>query len=168
MTFHAWILRKSTGIHTLWIGVSACWFLGYLIGYSFADSSFLSLMHSALLQPVSIVGLFVCIFLPLLLTWVSVSLNKPVIILTVCLTKAIAFGFSCKLLLLTAGSAAWLYRVLFLFSDSCILIVLFMTWFRFFSFKAHLKPNNGIVLFCATAIAIVDYSAISPYLLGLL
>ena len=56
------------------------WVSGLLLGYLFCKPCFVSLMRSALLQPVSIVGLFICIFLPLILSYFSILLKKPIII----------------------------------------------------------------------------------------
>ena len=126
-------------------------------------------MRSVLCQPVSIVGLFCSIFLPLIFTYLSVITEKPVIIWIVCFLKSAAYSFSCVFLSQHFGSASWLVRVLFLFSDSCSLLALFILWFGICGCE-HAGRRYSF-LFCGTfciLIAAIDYFFISPFVMGLL
>lgn len=168
MTIYANSSRSLPGSLYRCIPLVLSWFLGILLGCFFAEPFSVSLMRSAVLQPVSIVGVFVCIFLPLIFSFVSFYANKPIIILIVCFLKAVAYGFSCLLVYRTYDSAAWLIQVLFLFSDSCFMIVLFVVWFR--RFLGVGSPGVSELWMC-TAIGIflasADYFVISPILEGL-
>ena len=168
MTIYANVQRSISKSRYWCITLIFSWLAGLAVGSCFYKPSLFSLMRSALFQPVSIVGLFVCLFLPLLCSYFSFVTEKPVLIVIVCFFKAVAFGFSCSLISQTYGTAAWLARFLFLFSDSCFLLVLFVLWLRRFL-------NTGIqnmtdVYVCAVIgilIAAVDYFVISPFVVGL-
>ena len=145
------------------------WCLGILFGYFFYEPSFLSMMRCAVMQPVSIVGLFSCLFLPLLFSFLSVITNKPIIIIIVCFLKAASYGFSITILSELFATSTWLIRFLFLFSDSCFCIVLLVLWLRRFH-------DSRICTYCdffvcsmiGIGIAAVDIFVISPFLQGLL
>lgn len=168
MTIYANILRGLSRSAYQCIALIFSWLSGLLIGCCLCKLYSFSLMRSALLQPVSIVGLFVCIFLPLILSYFSFAANKPIFITIVCFLKAVAFGFSCALVSQTFDAASWLIQILFLFSDSCFLLVLFVLWLRrFLIADAH---GVGDILVCAVfgiLIASADYFVVSPILEGL-
>lgn len=125
-------------------------------------------MRSVIFQPVSIVGLIFSLFLPLLCTYVAVSLNKPIIILIVCFFKAVAFGFTYSWISVLFGSASWLVRLLFMFSDYCFLHVLFALWIQFSSkhhdFKAY---DFCFSILLALIVTAADYLLVSPFVIGL-
>ncbi len=146
------------------------WIFGLLSGCGFLHfyKPFLfSQMRSAYFGPVSIVGLFCSVFLPLIFTYLSVITEKPVIIWIVCFLKAAAYSFSCTLVSQLFGDASWLFRLLFLFSDSFFLLALFILWFR----RCGCERFSGRYdfLLCTAlgfVIAAVDYFVISPFILG--
>jgi len=144
------------------------WISGILFGYFFYEPSFSSLMRSAVSEPVSIVGLFSCVILPLLCSCFFLVMKQPVLILIVCFVKAVSFGFSCGMLAQLFTSAAWLVRFLFLFSDSCFSIILLFLWLRRIS-DPHIHGLRDF-FYCALigiGIAFIDGFIISPYLQGL-
>lgn len=145
-----------------------CWIFGILIGFFFAFTNqepFLSLMRSVVSQPVSIVGLLVSIFLPLILSAFTFS---PVMLLLICFLKAISFGFTFALASLYFYNAAWLFRTLFLFSDLICSVVLLGLCIRSFDAKKHFFLDCYIgIMICIMAVGI-DYLMISPFLQGLL
>lgn len=153
------------------IALCLAWVTGLLYGCAIAltnNSVFLIWMRSAVSQSVSIVGLLVSVFLPLLLTYISVVIEKPFIILIVCFLKAAAFAFCGTLIHQCYGTASWLVGYLHLFSDSCFLFFLFALWYWHFgssrmigSFDLSLCGIIGFVL------AALEYLLISPFLLGL-
>ena len=151
------------------VSLLTTWLLGFLLGYYFCEPSFFSMMRSVVFEPVSIVGLFTCLFLPLLFSFFSVITNHPVIILIVCFLKAVSFGFSCAILSGLFTSAAWMIRFLLLFSDSCFCVVLLVLWIcRFRSWKTHSFCDFFTCSFIGIGIAAADIFVISPYLQGLL
>ena len=145
------------------------WVLGLAIGYSISEPYYFPMMRSAFFQPVSIVGLFVCIFLPLSLSYVFAFLEKPIFILIVCFIKSVAYGFSCGLISLYFKEASWLFCFLFLFSDSCFLLILLTFWLK------TLPDGKRICIrtarFCSIVgilVAAADYCVVSPFLERLL
>mgnify|MGYP003307801399 CR=1 FL=1 len=145
------------------------WVSGLLLGYLLCKPCFVSLMRSALLQPVSIVGLFICIFLPLILSYFSILLKKPIIILVVCFIKSIAYGFSYGLLALLYSEASWLLRSLFLFSDSCMLLILVTLWLNLYSAdRKRIYRAFRLATVVAGVVAILDYCVVSRFLESLL
>ena len=159
-------MRRLTYLFLLWP-------LGLLAGYGFfyACRPFLSpLMPSLLVQPVSIVGFFVSIFLPFLFTSLSIVTHNPVYCLTVCFIKALAFGFTGSVVAYFYMSAGWLVRLIFLFSDCCTLPVLFLLWLNVLSSEERTHCQRlvlGCVLYCI-AVIVIDYCVISPFLYGLI
>ena len=145
------------------------WILGLALGYLLSKPCYIPLMRSALLQPVSIVGFIVCIFLPLILTSLSICLEKPILILIVCFIKSAAYGFSCGLISLIFCSASWLVRFLFLFSDSCFLLVLLSIWIKAFSDTKKIRFRSlQYAAVIAVLIGIADYCVVSPLIERLL
>ena len=145
------------------------WCLGILLGYFFYEPSFFSMVRCAVMQPVSIVGLFSCLFFPLLISFLSVIMNKPIIILIVCFLKAASYGFSITILSSLFATATWLIRFLFLFSDSCFCVVLLVLWLhRFHYSKIHNYCDFFACLMIGIGIAAADIFVISPFLQGLL
>ena len=144
------------------------WMCGILLGYLFYEPSLFPMMRSVIVIPVSIVGLVSCMFLPLLCSCFSILLDKPIIILIVCFIKAVSFGFSCAMLTQMFSSAAWMIRLLFLFSDSCFCVILLILWFRRFTKPCIHGLNDFLVCFLlAIGIAVADGYMISPFLQGL-
>lgn len=148
------------------------WFVGFFAGFSFFRTfkqSELLLMRSVVFQPVSIVGLICAIFLPLLCTYISVLINKPMIALVLSFLKAASFSFSLSLLTLLYGSASWLLCVLCMFSDTCFLLILFAVWLQY----PVICNVNSKRLFTGSfilglLILFGDYFVVSPFLIGLL
>ena len=141
------------------------WILGLAIGYILCEPNYISLMRSAFQQPVSIVGLFVCIFLPLIASSYFIQLEKPIFVLIVCFIKSTAYGFSCSLISLVFPNASWLLRFLLLFSDSCFLLVLLFFWLKTFCNPKPLRFETARYYFLiGILVAFVDYSMVSHIL----
>lgn len=142
------------------------WFVGLIIGFSlcFMYKPYYSLpMRSVLFQPVSIIGLFCVVFIPLLFAYFSFTF-KPILVLIVCFFKAIAFGFSYVWVSLTFESASWLIRILFLFSDYCSLLILLILLIRYADYLHYLTKRD--FLFAAAfdlMLVIGDYFFLSPF-----
>ena len=150
---------------------SLLWIAGILVGFGLfcICKPFLFLqMRSSILQPVSIVGLCLSIFLPLLCTVLSVLLDRPILALAVCFIKAASFSFSLSWISSIYGTASWLVYMLFMFSDICFLLILFICWFRFpCSFNAKVKRFFCVAILLGLLIALGDYFVISPFLVRL-
>ena len=147
----------------------ACWIIGLLIGYFFSEPFSFSLMRSAAQQPVSIVGLFIALFYPLICTYFSFLTEKPIVVLIVCFLKAVAFGFSGALISQYFQSAGWIVCLLLMFSDCCFVCVLLILWLRCFSgVSVHPMSDLFVCAVIGICIAAADYFIISPFLQGLL
>lgn len=171
MVLHAAKLIEYFKKNHFLITFSLFWIAGILLGFGlfFICRPFLFLqMRSAILQPVSIVGLCSSIFLPLFCTVVSILLNRPILALAVCFIKAASFSFSISWISAIYGAASWLVYMLFMFSDICFLLILFIYWFRFpYSFNAKFKRFFCSAVLFGSLIALGDYFIISPFLVRL-
>ena len=157
--------------HRYRISLCIFWLLGISVGCWISQvlkPSFFLLMRSVVCQPVSIVGLFTSIFLPLICSYLSFLTNNRIAVLLVCFLKAAAYAFSGVMMSLCFGSASWLFRFLFLFSDNCFLVILCFLWFRCGDRLSPLSSKDFLV--CTVfglLFASVDYFVISPFLMGL-
>ena len=141
------------------------WFLGLAVGHLLCVPSFVPLMRSVIYQPVSIVGLFICIFLPLILSYFSLLFQKPIMLLIVCFIKSIAFSFSFTLVSYIFDTASWLLRLLILFSDSFFLFFLMIFWLKTIS-DFNRSCYKSMYMFAAIGlyIGITDFVIVSPLL----
>ena len=150
------------------ISIVLCLSCGFIFGCSLYEPSFLSLMRCATLSPMSIVGIFVCIYLPLICTYFSFNFNKPIVIDIICFIKAAGFGFSCCLIDKYFSSAGWLIRLLLLFSDSFTLFILLSLWIQHFLFRCNCSKNSlFLAFFFCTVLIFIDIFAVFPFIQGL-
>jgi hypothetical protein len=153
------------------IALYVAWTIGLLYGCAIAltnNSVFLSWMRGSVFQSVSIVGLLVSVFFPLLLTYISLVIKKPIILMIVCFIKAAAFSFTGVLIHQCFGTASWLVRHLYLFSDSCFVFTLFALWHWQLG-SERLVGNFDLTFCCLIGLMVVaaDYWLVSPFLSGL-
>ena len=106
------------------------WCCGIILGCCIYDPFANSMMHSIVTTPVSIDGIFISTLFPLMCTYFSIAANKQSIVLIVCFIKAVAYGFSCKLVYSCFLSAGWVVFFLLLSSDSFILFMLLSLWIK--------------------------------------
>ena len=168
MAVHAFYRPYNRHSFFLILCLILCWCCGMFFGCRLYEPLSLSLMHSAVNTHVSIVGVFVCTVLPLLCTYFSFITEKPIIILIVCMLKAAAYGYSAKLINVCFSTAGWLVQLLFLFSDSCLLVLLLFLWIYHFAGNSK-RAICGLYL-CGLLSAIVvmfDNYVIHPFLEGL-
>ena len=156
-------------IRFLWIVLLIItWICGFLLGYFFCEPLFSPLMRSAVVMPVSIVGLFSCMFFPLICSFFSILLNHPIFVYIVCFFNSVAFGFSCCVLSQLFGSAAWLMCILFLFSDTCFGAIFLFLWLRrLYDPMIRGYHDFGYCIIICIGIAFADIFIISPFLQGL-
>ena len=145
------------------------WTFGLIVGRFLCVPSLITMMCSAFFQPVSIVGSCICIFLPFVLSLYFILCEKTILLLIVCFIKAVAYGFACSLLSCVYGTASWLLRGLFLFSDSCFLPIMMLFWLN------YCQEGNRVdrkLVFTGTLFGVLigatDYCLISPFLERLL
>ena len=152
--------------------LAVVWSAGLLTGSILADGAsqpFLLLTRSAAAAPVSVVGLCTITFLPFLLTALAVFLHRPRLLYGICFCKALLFSWSGCCIMASFGSAGWLVRLLYQFSD--LLLVPVLCWFslRHISGKHDLRLREGAgVLMIAMVVGSIDYWLVAPFLVKLI
>ncbi len=126
-------------------------------------------MRSALLAPVSIVGLLSIWTLPFLLSAFVVFLGRPLWLLLICFSKAFCYAFVSLGFFLAFGTAGWLARILLLFSDWVCMPLLYWFWQR--SLSGRRRPSRwdvAALLSVMLLVGSVDYRVIAPLLARLI
>ena len=145
--------------------------LGFSVGFYFFENAGklpVHMMRVALCCNVSISSLLCSVFLPFLLSFLSIYFSKQWLLYPICFWKYFFFGFSANCLLHAFGSAGWLIQSLLMFSDIVALIML--TWFCFRNLTIHRRPEIRDVLVIISVIfpiCVVDFVFISPFLVSL-
>ena len=149
---------------TVWI---AGLIFGTIMAAAASDAYFL-LMRIAPKSTVSIIGLAVTVLLPFLLTAFAVLSDRSLWLYPICFTKVFAFAFSGYGISAAYGSAAWLVRFLFQFSDILTIPILF--WFTFRHHKGRRpgwKRDFGIGCVLELLVCCLDLWFISPFLMAI-
>lgn len=148
------------------------WCLGLVCGILAARTArdtLIPLMRAAAGRPVWILDLLIVTTLPFLISAYAASLSEPWLLLAISAAKAFIFSFCAYGVSLAFGQSSWLVRFLFLFSDSCLIPVLFLFWLRHIEKNAPVRRWELIVcLAVAVIVGIIDYRIISPFLVALL
>ncbi|MBE6959260.1 MAG: hypothetical protein E7448_00855 [Ruminococcaceae bacterium] len=144
------------------------WLVGLVLGTVFAAGSgnqYFLMMHTATGHRVTIVGLTATVLLPFLLTAFAVYKNRRWLLYSICFAKAFAFAY-CGLGIAAAyGSASWLVRPLFQFSD--IVTVPILVWFALRNLNGmntRRRQDFGICLGFDIVVCCLDLWYISPFL----
>lgn len=148
------------------------WFLGMLLGVpaALAASEFLvPMMHESVQCSVSITGLLASTLLPFLLSAYAVSLSEPWLLLIISALKAFGFSYCACGVSLAFGQSSWLVRFLFLFSDHCLIPVLYLYWLR----HIHGQTKTSVwelpaCIGAALLVGSIDYCLIAPFLVSLI
>ena len=166
------LLIRSFSCNRRVLLLAVVWGAGLFLGSLLADSaghSFLLLTRSTVSTPVSVVGLCTVSFLPFLLAAVAVFFRRPNYLYAVCFCKALFFGCSGCCVMAVFGSAGWLVRFLYQFSD--LFLVPVLCWFalRHISVVRPLRKREVVILLVlAIAVCGVDYCLVSPFLAKLI
>lgn len=140
-------------------------FAGIICGTYFcfrSDLSLLTLMRASPDGSVSIVSLFLILFLPFLLSFVSCILDS-VLLFPICYCRAFLFSYIQTGFIFCFHPDGWLLRWLILFSDGMGLVMLYLFWVRVIQ-KG--KCGFGMLsMFSAgfLTIGLFDYYIILPY-----
>ncbi len=139
---------------------------GLLSGpWVFRNHSALSWVDGFLNGSPSYLRLILFTFLPFLLSAFAVSCRMPGLLLGISFVKGFLFGTAAFLLVSGCGSAGWLLRFFFLFSDSLSLPLLCCFWLRYLPGDRELEP--GVLLFNFAMVSLIcstDVCVISPFL----
>ena len=142
--------------------------MGIYLARTMQDSMF-SLMRAVAFSRVSIVGLFVLLFLPLLLSAAAVYFSIPAMVLPLSFCKGFCMGYCALGILFVFGSASWLVRLLLMFSDCFMILPLSWFWIRHISGCRNMLRRDFLICSAiAIVIGIVDYFLVSPFLVMLM
>lgn len=154
--------------NSVWI-LAFCWVFSICLGLhlgSNLDTEIYSLMRMAPGCHVSIVGLMLNLFLPIVISAAAVRYLSPHAIHLLVFGKGLCHGFCMYMILAEFSSAGWLLCRLLMFSDSCLLVPLFVLWIHQINgYQERLKRDMLNCLVVAFVSAIVDYFMISPLII---
>lgn len=135
-----------------------------IYGYLTAGTPFLSWMRGVVPGSVSIVGLLGITVFPFLISALAVFFSTPWLLLLVCFCKAFLFSFVSLGIWQAFGSAGWLARLLWMFSDCIGIPLLYGFWLRHLSGdRAVGGLETGCYLAAFVLLGSVDYRIISPF-----
>ena len=144
------------------------WISGLSLGTVFAavaSNHYFLMMHRAPSCPVTIVGLAATVLLPFLFTAFAVYKNRHWMLFVICFTKAFIFAHSGFGIHAAYGSAGWLIRPLFQFSD--LLTVPVLCWYSLQNLTktaSWRKREFWICLGIDILVCCLDLWYISPFL----
>lgn len=140
---------------------------GFWIAFSTSDIV-VSLMCAVVNCRVSIFGLVMMVFFPLLLSAAAVYFSVPDVLFPVIFVEGVSLGYCLAGMMLTFGSAGWLICFLLTFSESLMLIPQLWLWIQCFSCeKSAVFRSLKFCYLAAIAVCTVDYLYISPFILRL-
>lgn len=153
--------------------VLACfWSGGFVFGILFfflAGDSFVSLMRRASCCRVSIVSLLMANLLPFLISALAVYIHKPWLLYGCAFFRSCLLGFVSMGTLMAFGSAGWLVRLLLMFSDVSLAILLYLYWLRHISGLRRFSPVDcGGYAAAALLIGSIDHCFVAPLLVQLI
>ena len=163
ISFHPGDFLRNSGQ----VSLAFSWLLGLVLGAFvplYATESVLSLMRCALYAPVSIVSLLSAALLPFLCSAIAISASAPAILLCICFLKAFSFSAVSAFVFYTFGSAGWLVRCLFLFSDIATAPLFFSFCRRHMITPPSLSLTDISVCVLAGVFCFIDWAYISPLL----
>ncbi len=162
---------KSHCRKPVWI-LAFSWVCGISLGLFLASSmqeEFVSLMCTAAVNRVSIVGLLVMLLLPYVLSVVAFRFSCSVLLFLVVSWKGIYFSFCIYLIMVKFPTTGWLLCRLLLFSEFAILVPTFLFWIRSLKGnKQSLKFENLFYITVVLVVGILDYCIISPFTVNLM
>ena len=160
-------IRNTFSFYT--VLVALVWLSGLLFGaYILSQTSFVSLMYSALFLRVSIVGLCLSLMIPLL-SHILLRHLKVYFILPFVFLKAVTFICCYGSLLIIFRDAGWLISGMIMFSDFFLVVLLLFQWFNAAVGKNFSCRFNVIVyIFIPIVVGCFDYFFVSPFAARLL
>lgn len=167
-SFHAFFDRLRCIYPTYSLAI--CWIAGLLLGTAYgyrADHFYLHLMRIAVFSHMSIVGLLIILYFPLLFSAFAVYMKRPHWLAVVSFLKAFLFSSCGAALYVAFGSAGWLVRLMLQFSDICSLP--FFYWFCMRNITGQKNLMWHDLLICCAVMAILglfDFCLISPFLVN--
>lgn len=156
-------IRKT--LYTRSFLTTLTWISGLLAGvYLIYETSFASLMCSVLFSRISIIGLFVSLVLPLLLSYILLRCFHFYCILPIVFLKAFSFMCCYGSIMIAFGNAGWLVAGMLLFSDCFLVVLLLLLWLRVASGRSC-SPRFFTMSYILVSLVIgcFDYLVVSPF-----
>lgn len=147
---------------------SAVWIFGMITGICLVDAYDFNadIVGSSLItvRPLPIATLLITT-LPVLIVGLSLLRGNPVACFVAVALVAVCRGFCGFVIFLSFGSAAWLIRVLLLFSGTCASVLMWWLMLRSTDSNHHrIKKHIIICVLSAFFVSAVDILVISPFL----
>ncbi len=154
LSYHIWFL-------------AALWIFGLLFGiyYASKDNDTTQLLTSALQSQQSFFKLLFVLLLPIAASLLAISFSLRGAIYLLAAGKAFACGYCLFCVAATFGSGSWLVRLLFLFSDTCLSVLLLWLWCRHLGSKRKTLAKDTLVCtVIAISAGLIDFLLFSPFL----
>lgn len=150
------------------IFLTCAFVFGFLAGtvvVSLDPGTFVSLVHEAIIFPVSFIDLLVHIIVPFSLTALILRTRRVELFLVLCFAQAFSFGIVSYSIYLAYGSVQWMIQALLLFTRTITLVLLLWFWCRQFSDRSQADFQDLILCFSVSVlVSVFDYCLISPLL----
>lgn len=160
-----WRKYATTFLACFWCSGLIC---GMVLYFSAGDIT-VSLMRMAVSGRASIVDLLMSVLLPFLISALAVYIFKPGLLAVLAFFKALLFAFFSMGTVEAFGSAGWLIRLLLMFSDICMTVILYLYWMRYISGQRKFSAIYcGAYGAAALLIGSIDYCFIAPKLVHIL
>ena len=151
--------------------ISLLWIAGLILGCClalFQSETTLLFIRQISRQRMSVVVLTISLLCPFVISYFAFRLRLWFVIYLIVFIKATCFSFCALCLEIAFGDAGWLVYRLYLFSDSCCVIILMWFWNHCIAIDSE-KLNRSFY-FCFAMIAAVcfmDFIIVSPFVIKL-
>lgn len=147
------------------------WLAGLTVGALFAhsNSSEITWMPALYGSHISVIGFLAMLIAPLLLSALFFRLSLPWLVVPIAFFKAFSYSWCSSCIMIYFHSAGWLLRLLLLFSDTFVAVILIWYWYRNLSSREERLKNDTLTcLIFLLLIACFDCCVISPFGISLL
>ena len=147
------------------------WIIGLFLGYRIALCILpeTKLFICRIIETnTNIVGFLLVHLITLLLSAYLFYRNIPALVLPIIFLKAILYSFMLSAISLTFGDIGWLLSRLYVFSDSCTVVVLLFFWIKCINCNINIiKRHTALSITAVCFICYFDYACLSPFLVTL-
>lgn len=141
--------------------------LGCLFGHWEQEPLCRLIRQTVLIKP-SLIGSCCAAILPVMLSCFVVSIGEPWLLLFISAFKAFSFSLCAWGVCLAFGQSSWLVLFLFLFSDICIIPVLYFFWLTALRNQDNSHLLDALFVFFALIVGLLDYLFVGPFLASIL
>lgn len=146
------------------------WLLGIALGYMFAtfvaqNAQFI--FRSYIENQTSVLRLWVVHFFPFICAVFAHRFSLFYIFYLLNFVKAVSYSFCNFCVIFAFGSAGWLVRILFLFTDAFSSLLLFYFSLGCLCNRSIRKTEYLIIFFSVAVVCIIDGLTVSPFLSSL-